>query len=485
MFKVLIAEDEPPITRMIKSMLEAVDGDFCVTQCCSNGKKAVQALREENFDIVFTDIKMPVMTGIELAGWIYQNKPDTMVIIISGYSDFEYARKALAYKVFDYLLKPVSKEKLLELTVRIKEEFGKRANTDNAYDENNSTVVILACAGAYLLYGSEVLLPGEQFWTDAGIEDFMQNTLQKNEEYIFFNSNMLSERCMVIAADTEKRQEELVHEMYRTFSGKSLPVTLVYKKNVLFKDAGKCFGELREQLIKHLVLNKSQLLCCDLPSESYEDIAHPYSKEDVEAIILAVRNRNAAEMKEKFSAVLNRMLSSDGTQEEINGFLNVILDTYTLNYPKLMERKNTSVKKEFVNALASFVSYDDFVEDIVSILMSLRSDKNDADKYEQLADAVEAYLIQNYNKNITSDILSKEFGFVPSYISRLFKRQKGVSPNEYITKYRIEMAKKLIAENKDMRIKEIADRVGFKEAYYFSKTFKRETGMWPTEFSGE
>ena len=108
-----------------------------------------------------------------------------------------------------------------------------------------------------------------------------------------------------------------------------------------------------------------------------------------------------------------------------------------------MERKNTSVKKEFVNALASFVSYDDFVEDIVSILMSLRSDKNDADKYEQLADAVEAYLIQNYNKNITSDILSKEFGFVPSYISRLFKRQKGVSPNEYITKYRIEMAKKL------------------------------------------
>lgn len=274
MFKVLIAEDEPPIMRMIKSTLESVDSDFCVKECCINGKSAVEKLKNEDFDIVITDIKMPIMTGIELAGWIYQNKPDTKVIIVSGYSDFEYARKALEYKVFD-----------------------------------------------------------------------------------------------------------------------------------------------------------------------------------------------------------------DCTQEEINGLLNIILDTYTLNYPNHMKRKNTSVKKEFVNALASFVSYDAFIDDIISILATLRNDKRDPDRYEQLANEVEEYLINNYNKNITSDVLSKEFGFVPSYISRLFKRQKGVSPNEYVTKYRIEKAKKLIEENKDLRIKDIADAVGLKEAYYFSKTFKRETGMWPTEYS--
>lgn len=482
MFKVLIAEDEPPIMRMIKSMLEMADADFCVEECCINGKKAVEKLEKEDFDIVFTDIKMPVMSGIELAGWIYKNKPGTMVIIISGYSDFEYARKALEYKVFDYLLKPLSKDKVHELTVRIKEEFGKRSSIENRHNDNNSTVVILACAGAYLLYGSEVLLPGERFWTDTRIEGFMQNSLKGKEEYIFFNTNMLSERCMVISADTEERQEELVKKMYLEFSGKSLPVTLMYKTNVLFKDAGKCFGELREQLIKHLILNRSQLICCNLLSESYGDISQPYSKEDIEEIILSIKNRNANDLKEKLTAVLECMFSSGGTQEEVNGFLNIILDAYTLNYSKFMERKNTSVKREFVNALAGFVSYDAFVEDIVSILMTLRNDKRDANRYEKLADEVEAYLIKSYNKNITSDVLSREFGFVPSYISRLFKRQKGVSPNEYVTKYRIEMAKKLLLENKDVRIKEIADMVGFKESYYFSKTFKRETGMWPTEF---
>ena len=345
MFKVLIAEDEPPIMRMIKSTLESVDSDFKVTECCINGKNAVEKLKNEDFDIVITDIKMPIMTGIELAGWIYQNKPDTKVIIVSGYSDFEYARKALEYKVFDYLLKPISKDKVSELTQRIKSEI---ADKNKMFDENN-TIVILACAGAYLLYGSEVLLPGERFWSDSGIDAFMDNLLTTSEEYIFFNSNMLSERLMVITAETEERQEELIHKIYDEFSTKNLPMTIVYQKGVLFKDTGKYFSKLREQLIKHLILNKSQLLCCNSLSDSYEDISQPYSKADVDSIVFAIKNRNNDELKNKLIAVMNNMMSSDCTQEEINGFLNIILDTYTLNYPNHMKRKNTSVKKEFVN----------------------------------------------------------------------------------------------------------------------------------------
>lgn len=139
MFKVLIAEDEPPIMRMIKSTLESVDSDFKITECCINGKNAVEKLKNEDFDIVITDIKMPIMTGIELAGWIYQNKPDTKVIIVSGYSDFEYARKALEYKVFDYLLKPISKDKVSELTQRIKSEI---ADKNKMFDENNTIVFL-------------------------------------------------------------------------------------------------------------------------------------------------------------------------------------------------------------------------------------------------------------------------------------------------------------------------------------------------------
>ena len=88
--------------------------------------------------------------------------------------------------------------------------------------------------------------------------------------------------------------------------------------------------------------------------------------------MFAIKNKSD-DLKNKLTTVLDNMMSSECTQEEINGFLNIILDTYTLNYPKLMKRKNTSVKKEFVNALASFVSYEAFVDDIISILATLRN----------------------------------------------------------------------------------------------------------------
>ena len=482
MFKIMIVEDEPPIMRMVKSAFEAAEADFKVARCEMNGKKAVEALMEEDFDIVVTDIKMPLMSGIELAGWIYENKPETMVIILSGYSDFEYARKALEYKVFDYLLKPVSRDKVREAAERIKKEFGRKHDEPSVPDDECSTVVILACAGAYLLYGSEVMLPGERFWSDERIEGFMRENLGENESYIFFNTNIQSERFVVVEAASVERQEEIVTRLYKSFLNRELPVTVMYKKGVRFGDAGQTFPRLREQLIKSLILGKSQLICCEGASDSYENIEQPYSKQDIEAIASCIRNSRTGEVRERLTSLFDTMRAADGTQEEINGLLNIILDTYMLSFPKQMERKNTSVKREFSNALAGFVSYDALLEDVVSILMTFRSDTKNPDRYALLADSVEQYLIENYNKNITNNILAKEFGFVPSYISRIFKRQKGLSPNEYLTRYRIELAKKLIVENPEMRVKDIADVVGFKEAYYFSKTFKRETGMWPTEF---
>ncbi|MGN0162358.1 MAG: response regulator [Candidatus Ornithomonoglobus sp.] len=482
MFKVMIVEDEPPIARTVKAALEKTDADFEVEKCCINGRMAVETLLKEDFDIVITDIKMPVMSGIELAGWISENKPNTMIIILSGYSDFEYARKALEYKVFDYLLKPVSKEKVYELTKRIKAEQGKKRAEETRLDGEQNTAIVLACAGSYLLYGSEVMMPGENFWTDEKIEDFMSRNLKPQEGYISFNNNLPSERFLVIESETALRQEEIIARFYDSMTICDLPVTIVYKKGVQMKNTGKSFPVLREQLIKRLIPGKPQLICCNDITDAFENIEQPYSKSDIDAIITSIKNGDNAKVRAQLKKVFDTMRNADCTQEEYNGLLNIILDTYVLNYPENQQRKNTSVKHEFINALAGFVSFGSLIDDITSILMSLKRDTKNKDRYVRLADSVEEYLIKNYNKSVTNDVLSKEFGFVPSYIARIFKRQKGVSPNEYMTRYRIELAKKLIEKNPDMKIKAVAEAVGFKEAYYFSKTFKKETGMWPTEY---
>lgn len=480
----MIAEDEPPIMRAVKAAVEKADKEFVITKCCMNGREACDALSSEDFDIVITDIKMPMMTGIELAGWIYENKPETMVILLSGYQDFEYARKALEYKVFDYILKPVSKEKIKILLERVKAELNKSGAAQTISSGEKYTVVMLACAGTYLLHGSDVLMPGERIWADDMIEEIMRKTLLDSEEYVFFNTNVQSERIIVVSTENIERQKVIVNEFADNLKGLS-PITIMYKTGVKFKDAGNSIPILREQLIKRIILGRTQLISCDDITESFENMANPYSKEEIEAVTSAIRKGQENDAKQNLKRILLSMRDSSCTQEEVMGLLNVILDTYTLNYPNKLKRKNSTVKRELVNAVAEFTSYDALIEDTASILMTLRGDEADSGRHGQLADEIEKYIKENFNKSITSETLSKEFGFVPSYICRIFKREKGVSPSEYITQYRIQVAKKALIDNPDMMIKEIADMTGFKEAYYFSKTFKRETGMWPTEFAGK
>ena len=108
MFKVLIAEDEPPIMRMIKSTLESVDSDFKVTECCINGKNAVEKLKNEDFDIVITDIKMPIMNGLEATRIIREEGASLPIIMQTAYafsSDRENAMQAGASEV---LVKPIT-----------------------------------------------------------------------------------------------------------------------------------------------------------------------------------------------------------------------------------------------------------------------------------------------------------------------------------------------------------------------------------------
>ena len=124
MFKILLVEDEPPIMRMVKSAIESADCDFCVTKSCMNGKSAVEALKDEHFDIVITDIKMPIMDGLQVARHIYENYAAMQVIILTAYADFSYAQKAIDYGVFGYVVKTDILETLPETIGKAIQKLG-------------------------------------------------------------------------------------------------------------------------------------------------------------------------------------------------------------------------------------------------------------------------------------------------------------------------------------------------------------------------
>lgn len=121
--KVLLVDDEPFILQGLTVLVDWEAEGFEIAGTASNGREALEYLKEQQVDLIIADIRMPVMTGLELLQTIRENEiSDAYFIILSGYNDFRYAQKAIHYSCMDYILKPVQKELLVEILQRVLKE---------------------------------------------------------------------------------------------------------------------------------------------------------------------------------------------------------------------------------------------------------------------------------------------------------------------------------------------------------------------------
>ena len=201
MYKVLLVDDEPLIREAISENTRWEEMGFELMGTCRNGREAMEWLDREEADLVLTDICMPHVDGIELSRYIYENHRSVKVIIISGYDDFDYAKKAMKYQVLDYILKPITAMELAQTLDRVKEKL------DQEHFENSSIAKI---KGAYisnlpilrgrflnsLLMGNvsprelegklrdyQIHLPGPFFITSLVTGDDLSPFLKQSEEY--------------------------------------------------------------------------------------------------------------------------------------------------------------------------------------------------------------------------------------------------------------------------------------------------------------
>lgn len=122
-YTVIVAEDEELLLNNLVHKIEKADPDFQVIGTAQTGAQALSLVEQMSPDVIFTDIKMPVMDGITLLTRIRDQFPFTKFVITSGFSDFEYAKKAITLKVSDYLLKPVDPDELRNVLLKIKQEL--------------------------------------------------------------------------------------------------------------------------------------------------------------------------------------------------------------------------------------------------------------------------------------------------------------------------------------------------------------------------
>ncbi|MDS0527042.1 response regulator [Clostridium sp. SHJSY1] len=491
MIRLLIVEDEPPIMRANVSIIKSFNEECKVVATAINGKKAIEELEKQKIDVVFTDIKMPIMDGLELAKYIRENYPEIITVITSGYSDFEYARKGIEFKVMDYILKPISKAKVVKVLENIKHEISRRnyekkkemlferLEDDDSEIMNSQCSVILACAGPLPIYGSDMLIPAVAFWDRIDLNKVVSDILRTGEEYIISRGHTIAEQVIVIESIKSNIIKKFLEELFNTLRNDEITITLEYKIGVKMSEMNKVIGDLHNDLSRKIILTKSQILCSNDSLEVH--IEQRYFKNQIEFIRKWLKKGDKDKVKSSILEVFKIMENKNATQYEVINFFDMIINYFYFN-EKLVKGEISVIIKELYETINNFEDYYSAAEDMASVLLDIvEIDKTG--KQPKLIEDIQEYLKTHYQKSITNMVLSKEFGFVPSYISQLFKQyNNGISPGEYLSNYRIEMAKKIMEEQPELLVKEIADMVGFHDAYYFSKIFKKKTGMWPTNY---
>ncbi|KIL37210.1 hypothetical protein SD71_00255 [Cohnella kolymensis] len=503
--RVLIVEDEPPIARSLKRMIEGHHNSFAVVSMAMNGREAVGFLEREQVDVVFTDIRMPLMDGIELMSHLNITNPDILKVAISGHQEFEYARKAIQHRAFDYLLKPIAKSDLSVVLENISDlTFGKRIEDKkrHLYELLNRNKpleqpglwwhpfysVAIVCAGPYPLIPDDSMSPAGEFWNERPVLDVLLPLLAETEECWVFDGKTNAEKVIVLGLHDRTRVDVFEQYYGLLLLQEGLFVTMMTSPILQqVGDLGQICPELRSALYQQTVLAHSQFLVCNwidfkAKQDVHSGILELPDRANIESIVLDIARKNWRGVDLALRDLLSTFAECRIPQIELMHVLSQMANQLVSRMQRAYSI--TDLDMDIREAVTNAIHYDNLRENLLSIFDSLSEGKK-TEEIPRVVMEVELFISRHYTETITNETLAKKFGFVPSYISKLFRTYKGMSPSQYLTNTRIERAKEFMQKQPGLMMKEISELVGFNDPLYFSRVFQKQTGTRPTDYKSK
>ena len=538
MFSVLLVDDEPLVRTVIRDKIKWNELGFEFAGDCENGKQAVEFIEHRPVDLVITDINMPYMDGMELSRYLYTRYPDTAIVIFSGFSEFEYAQKAIQYKVVEYILKPVTASELTEVLVKVHkrlEESESNARKMNELTEvyqnyrknqtaitsrllgdlmldsgdNSSTLNELKEAGIIFNYQAYcVACIRVDSWNDPNrirtgesqddslysfaIENICSEILKNEEKGLAFQSR---DRYILLllytkkAADFRKEAVRLCHLCQDTISNvMHLGTSLGIGKSVrTVRDFGISYRNAMESMDYHYVLGEGYFLDMETDAGDLDqdvDLGDYLSKLTV--AIKSCSHEKIALLFEEIAETLGRKkVSENRCRLYLQQIFRTIMEMRKLTaqpgedlHPEEKKQLDEIAKSQSLNeGLTALRSYAYRSAETMRSLVSSNGQL-------QAILAID-YLNEHYAEpELNLNGLCSYLGISASHFSSLFKEYTGMTFMEKLTAIRIEKAKELLTDT-TLRNYEIAERVGYLDPHYFSIVFKKATGQSPSDYSRE
>lgn len=499
---IYVIEDEPPILREIVAIIESFHEDYQIIGTARNGLDAFEFLKKqgEQVDVMITDIQIPVMNGLELISYTHENLPHILSIILTGFSNFDYAQKAIRYNVFDYLLKPVDEE---ELHKQLKKAYAKKCAdyVRNLPEETDSEMSIpvqtssgyqlaLISLGSFPMYASVYNELFPELWKQIELSALFKQYPDLKDNYWIIDGLTLAEKTLLfqVPEHTSRDSRELLSRILSPLLSKDFTVTIAIDPRFQgIRTVHQSILNLHRFINKQVRLEKSQLLFCEEvvqkpSSETDFSSFHPYClhlselfvQKKVQLFEAALRN------------YLNAMHAQDLPTSSVYLLLQDLFNTLIRASDNALNDFSRDVQSTAGDVLMLSDSYDSLYENLCSIFHSLfesilKEDTELTDKTNILL-KIDAYMKDNYTQQINTKSVAQQFGFTPAYLSKIFRDYKSITPADYIIRLRMEKAKELFSSDPGCKIKDVATFVGYEDSLYFSKVFKKSTGLSPKQF---
>ncbi len=521
----MIADDEPYIRQGLKILINWEQYGFTICGEAANGEEAVELMKIMNFDLIITDIKMPKMNGIELIGHTWEHiSKQIRFIILSGFYEFEYAKKAIKYGVVDYVLKPVQKEELIRVLENYKEQFFKQAEDRKKLEFSEKIIFdrCLACliSGKYdkdnLEYVKKYLTdsiniryisieydPAEEKFQALSTEgklmarnflyDSLKDFLGEDWYHAFAEANPDEGVYGVgfvyakkLAEETDLSEKKYIQKLYDTVSS-----AISYKINLCIGQKVDSINQISESYKSATIARTFQMFSKEKDIAYYDEIEnrmptnkYPINKEKMDELIRAIEENDIESINRIIDVVYDHFKQL-ATEPDI---IKINLDYLLFNLISLAKDLDSESDQEEVYKMISQGGYEqiavrgsvkhfkEFAIEFSNYLSQLRQHT-----FGGVLTVIEKEITDHYMDNLSLKSLSEKYFINSAYLGQMFRKHFGNSFKDYLNNYRIDRAAELLIRS-DEKIYLIANTVGFNNTDYFISKFVQIKGITPLQY---
>lgn len=526
MYHVLVVDDESLMRKYLANSIPGFTDKFQVSGIAKDGLEAMELLKKQHYDLVITDIQMPEVDGLSLAKYLHENFPDIAVIIISGFNDFEYARKAIKYQVTDYLLKPLVDQTLTDLLESVAERLKEQSRSQFLLQENlssdgeNKKQLLLSIMeeNTKLTYELFRKLEDSDLTLMSAFGCILECTIDELD-LMLKNNNAFD-----VTTDHLKLNQ-IIQDIcdgygYLTlYNANGSTFVLISEESIsqLSHNVTGLCQQVRQTALEQ-ELPKLTAICGKIVSDIMDLPLSMQSIHDMLPVTLITKSfpiiadiaENHADFMESIHKLSDNIFtdylvqSTDKLYIDVKNFCNIFLDkrsfssvlrhgSYLIQY--ICERSNINpsyIRKAYAEltrqvniylpaGLPDETAATQILTNAVSTLIAL-DPKPLLPESMQIVNAAKEFILSHYQENISLSDVAEHCGVSISYLSDLFHKKLSEPYSKFILRIRMEQAGRLLRQNPDIRIYSIAEQTGFVSVKHFNTVFKKYYGVTPTGY---